>query len=104
MGACEDQYRCSGIVADPAVFIVEQGEEQGDSRAITTLLDHVDRLGSHDRVFREQSGPAPSTIADLRSGCLTTGKGRDESGSNKKTEAPLLQGGIAEEGQGVVNG
>ena len=101
MRACEHQNRCPGIVANPAVFVVEQGKEQGDCRAIATLLNHVDRLGSHDCIFREQSGPAASTIADLRPGCLTTGKGHEESGSNKKVGAPLLQGGVPEEGQGV---
>lgn len=101
MGACKNQNRCPGIVANPAIFIVEQGKEQGDSRAIATLLNHVDRLGSHDCIFREQSGPSPSAIADLRSRGLATGKSRKEHGGNNKAEAPLLQGGKPEEGQGV---
>lgn len=101
MWACEHQNRCPGIIANPTVVIVEQGEEQGDCRAVAALLDHVDRLGSDDRIFREQPGPASSTVADLRSGCLATGKRREESGSNKNAEAPLLHRGKSEEGQGV---
>ena len=80
--ARQNQDGCTGIVANPAIFIIQHGKEQGSMGAIPAFLDQVNRLRAHHRILGEEAWPLTAAIADSRARCLTAAE-QDQSGQDE---------------------